>query len=232
MRATSRRRTRGVEGRVGLPPGPAPATSVPLSRDAASAGTSGTPPGTLPPPAMPLLTTPVMVPPLCVLPEAPAPLLDCTIVPLRTVLVIGRPGRVLVVILSKRLPLSRVVAPMVLGPLPDVPPVDDEPPPVVPRSRNGAAPDADCAAGACWAGVDRARGGWPTLTTRSPNWSVVVSRPSVSSVSANDCPCRTGGRPSPPTGASTFWLRTASATSVVVIPRAAIFCGSSQARML
>src|SRR5262249_9522821 len=125
-----------------------------------------------------------------------------------TVLVVGRPGRGLIVILSKRLPLSRVVAPMAVGPLidvpPMVPPVDDEPPPVVPRSRDGAAPDSDCAAGACRARVDRARGGGPTWTTRPPTCAVVVGRPSVSSVRANDWPRRAGGRPSPPTGASTF----------------------------
>src|SRR5262249_46293797 len=73
---------------------------------------------------------------------------------------------------------------------------------------------------------------WSTLTMMSPNCSGRLSRPSVWIGSWNDCPFGAGGWPTWPAGASRFWLRMALATSMVVMPREASCCGSSQARML
>ena len=77
-------------------------------------------------------------------------------------------------------------------------------------------------------------GGWPwsALTIRSPNCSVVVSRPRVSIGSSSGCVRVDGCWPSIPAGASRFWLRMALATSSTVIFSDASFYGSSQTRML
>ena len=74
-------------------------------------------------------------------------------------------------------------------------------------------------------------GGWPTLMMMSPNCSGVLSRPSVCSGSWKALPCPTGGCPTAPGAASTFWARTALATSLAVMFRAASSCGSSQMRI-
>ncbi len=73
---------------------------------------------------------------------------------------------------------------------------------------------------------------WPTLTMMSPNCSGSLRRPSASTGTSQGWPAGAGGAPSCPAGTSRFWLRMAAATSPALMPRAAIFCGSSQARML
>ena len=72
----------------------------------------------------------------------------------------------------------------------------------------------------------------PALTMISPNCSGVLSRPKVLMGSSKAWLAELGGAPIQPAGASRFWLRMALATSTAVMLQAAIFCGSSQQRML
>jgi len=59
-----------------------------------------------------------------------------------------------------------------------------------------------------------------------------ASRPLTNTVYCICCPCGTGGRPTPPAGATTLCSRTTFEMSVAVTPRRAILSGLSQMRML
>src|SRR5260221_7409395 len=249
MRATSRRRTtpgaRNVgrrNGPVAAPPAARSATAGTLS---ASADISWPKPLTCknacPGPLLPVAAPPVVPPPpaFAAPPVVPPPVLVAppvveTPVAGAELAAVGSPlvGSLLVDVPAEE------VAPLVGVPVvaPEVVPAGAE----VPAMAAAALPEGTPKSGipsppprgdarAVAAGGGR---GWPTLTTMSPNSAGVPSRPIVLIGSWSDWGTNVGGAPSWPTGASRFWLRIAAATSSAVILRAAISCGSSQARML